>query len=159
MSTSVVEALGMSRAGLLLRFKGPVAASTTPGDCKALLVALSGGLERKTGRPTEDSRFSLGGRPRFTAFASGTIELILDVDIDDDALMRTNYQRRSPVMAVNIVRNSLLADPKIVVIELELGMMTQASGLEVYCPNALALADTEDRVLKEAHDAEVSILS
>ena len=81
------------------------------------------------------------------------------VDIDDDALMRTNYQRRSPVMAVNIVRNSLLADPKIVVIELELGMMTQASGLEVYCPNALALADTEDRVLKEAHDAEVSILS
>ena len=101
MSTSVVEALGMSRAGLLLRFKGPVAASTTPGDCKALLVALSGGLERKTGRPTEDSRFSLGGRPRFTAFASGTIELILDVDIDDDVVVVTLVME--PIDAVVLV--------------------------------------------------------
>lgn len=80
-------------------------------------------------------------------------------DLNDDALMSTNYQRRSPVTAVNIVRNSLLADPKIVTIELESGMMTQASGLEVYCPNALALADTEESVLKEAHQAEIAILS
>ena len=81
------------------------------------------------------------------------------VDLDDDALLITNYQRRAPVMAVNIVRNSLLTDPNIVMIELESGMMTQASGLEVYCPNTLALVDTDETILKEAHDAEVAILS
>jgi hypothetical protein len=81
-----------------------------------------------------------------------------DESLDDAALAKSNYQRRSPVAAVNIVRNSMLDDPKIVTIELENGMGTQASGLEVYCPNTLKLAATDESVLKAALDAEMAIL-
>ena len=80
-------------------------------------------------------------------------------EIDDIDLNKVNYQRRAPMMAVNIVRNSLLADPKIVTIELDNGMITQASGLEVYCPNAIKLAETDESVLKGALDAEIAIFN
>jgi hypothetical protein len=80
-------------------------------------------------------------------------------EIDDGDLSNVNYLRRAPVMAVNIVRNSLLAAPRIVAIELDNGMITQASGLEVYCPTALKLAATDESVLKGALDAEIAILN
>jgi hypothetical protein len=79
-------------------------------------------------------------------------------EIDDEALSKSNYQRRAPMMAVNIVRNSLLGAPKIVTIELDGGATTQASGLEVYCRNTLKLASTDEAVLKAALDAEIAIL-
>jgi hypothetical protein len=79
--------------------------------------------------------------------------------LDDASLQKSNYQRRSPVSAVNIVRNSLLADPIIVDIELENGVVTQASGLEVYCRNTLALAAADERILEAAHHAEMAIVN
>jgi hypothetical protein len=78
--------------------------------------------------------------------------------LDDAVLAKSNYQRRSPIAAVNIVRNSMLADPKIVTIELDGGMGTQASGLKVYCPNTIKLAATDEAVLKAALEAEMAIL-
>eukprot|EP00545_Synedropsis_sp_CCMP1620_P007183 CAMPEP_0119008190 /NCGR_PEP_ID=MMETSP1176-20130426/3525_1 /TAXON_ID=265551 /ORGANISM="Synedropsis recta cf, Strain CCMP1620" /LENGTH=437 /DNA_ID=CAMNT_0006960477 /DNA_START=20 /DNA_END=1333 /DNA_ORIENTATION=- len=81
------------------------------------------------------------------------------LDDDDAALAKSNYQRKSPICAVNIVRNSLLADPTIVAIELQAdGRSAQASGLEVYCPNAIRLAATDEAVWKGALAAELAIL-
>lgn len=76
---------------------------------------------------------------------------------DQEKLSLGNYQRKSPIAAVNIVRNSLLSDPSIVEIELNNGVKTQASGLEVYCVNAVKLATIGKDYLQNAHDEEVLI--
>jgi hypothetical protein len=81
-----------------------------------------------------------------------------EIPIDDASLQKSNYQRRSPVMAVNVVRNDLLADPTIVEIKLDSGKLVQASGLEIYCPNAVLLASMDESVLVSALGAEKSIL-
>jgi hypothetical protein len=91
-------------------------------------------------------------RPMFNAFGVGQ-------ELSDEDLALGDYQRKSPIAAVNIVRNSLLADPKIVEVELNDGTKTQASGLEVYCGNAIKLAQIGKDVLQAAHDAEVKIVN
>lgn len=91
-------------------------------------------------------------RPMLHAFGVGQ-------ELSDKDLALGNYLRKSPIAAVNIVRNSLLADPKIVGIELNDGTKTQASGLEVYCKNAIELTQMGKDVLQTAHDAEVKIVN
>jgi len=79
--------------------------------------------------------------------------------LDDESLLNVNFLRRAPIPAINIVRNSLLDDPKIVTIELDNGPMEEASGLEVYCPNISKLAVTDHSKLQAALDAEIAHLS
>ena len=75
----------------------------------------------------------------------------------EEDLSLTNFQSKSPIAAVNILRNSLLSEPKIIEIELDDGSKTLASGLEVYCANTIKLAKIGVDPLKAAHDYEVNV--
>ena len=77
-------------------------------------------------------------------------------ELGEEDLSLLNYQSKAPIAAVNIVRTSLLAEPKIVEIELN-GINTQASGLEVYCSNAIKIAKIGKESLESAHNAELQI--
>ena len=79
----------------------------------------------------------------------------------DDDLYLSNYQRRAPHTAINILRVQQLeaaAGPQnIVDLDLGNGVVEKASGIVTYSRNALRFASVGKEVLDAALDTEIAM--
>ncbi len=80
--------------------------------------------------------------------------------LSDEELALTNYQRRAPHTAINILRMSQVnaaAGPKSIVdLDLGNGRVEKASGITLYTRNTLRMAQTGRDNLQFALDAEIA---
>ena len=83
--------------------------------------------------------------------------------LSDEELALSNYQRRAPHTAINILRMSQInaaAGPKSIVnLDLENGRTEKASGITLYTRNTLRMAKIGKETLQSALDADIAMQS
>ena len=68
-------------------------------------------------------------------------------------LQLSNYQRRAPFTAINILR----ADQLIVDLDIGGGVTQKSSGIITYCRNAIHLANVGEHTLQEGVDSDMAM--
>jgi hypothetical protein len=81
--------------------------------------------------------------------------------LTDEELALSNYQRRSPHTAINILRmtqiNAAAGSKSIVDLDLGDGTTEKASGITLYTRNTLKMVELGETALQQAVDAEVAM--
>mmetsp|Transcript_11677 Transcript_11677/g.25254 ORF Transcript_11677/g.25254 Transcript_11677/m.25254 type:complete len:431 (-) Transcript_11677:99-1391(-) len=84
-------------------------------------------------------------------------------DLSDDDLALSNYQRRAPHTAINILRmtqvNAAAGSKSIVDLDLGEGRTEKASGITLYTRNTLRMAEMGKDALQSALDADIAMQS
>ena len=82
-------------------------------------------------------------------------------ELSDDELALSNYQRRAPHTAINILRmsqvNAAAGAKSVVDLDLGDGTTEKASGITLYTRNTLRMAEMGKDALQTALDADIAI--
>ena len=83
--------------------------------------------------------------------------------LSDEDLALSNYQRRAPHTAINILRmtqvNAAAGPKSIVDLDLGNGITEKASGITLYTRNTLRMAGMGEEALQSALDADIAMQS
>ena len=81
--------------------------------------------------------------------------------LSDEDLALSNYQRRAPHTAINILRmtqvNAAAGPKSIVDLDLGNGITEKASGITLYTRNTLRMAGMGEEALQSALDADIAL--